>query len=66
MNKKIILIVEDNPTDEFLAKRALMKINSDYKVEVAHDGVEALDYLFNQEETSRWSDDLYRKSFYWT
>ena len=52
MNKKIILLVEDNPTDEFLAKRALMKIQADYKVEVAHDGVEALDYLFDQEGTS--------------
>ncbi len=46
MEEKIILLVEDNPTDEFLAKRALAKVKAAYKLEVAHDGVEALDYLF--------------------
>ena len=46
MNNKIILLVEDNPDDEALTLRALQKNNILNKVVVAHDGVEALDYLF--------------------
>jgi two-component system response regulator len=46
MNNKIILLVEDNPDDEELTLRALQKNNILNKVIVAHDGVEALDYLF--------------------
>ncbi len=43
---KIILLVEDNPDDEALTLRALKKNNIYNEVMVAHDGVEALDYLF--------------------
>ena len=46
MDKKIILLVEDNPDDELLAVRALKKCNIKNKIIVARDGVEALDYLF--------------------
>jgi two-component system response regulator len=46
MNDKIILLVEDNPDDEALTLRALQKNNIRNAVVVAHDGVEALDYLF--------------------
>ena len=46
MRDKIILLVEDNPDDELLTLRALRKNNVLNKVVVAHDGVEALDYLF--------------------
>jgi CheY-like chemotaxis protein len=41
-----ILLVEDNPDDEALTLRALQKNNIKNNVVVAHDGVEALDYLF--------------------
>jgi two-component system response regulator len=46
MNKKTILLVEDNANDEFLTLRALKKYNVANDVTVARDGVEALDYLF--------------------
>lgn len=41
-----ILLVEDNPDDEALTVRAFKKSNLSNDVVVAHDGVEALDYLF--------------------
>ena len=46
MQEKIILLVEDNPKDEALTLRALRKSNIGNRVDVARDGVEALDYLF--------------------
>jgi two-component system response regulator len=45
---KVILLVEDNPDDEALTVRALKKSNLVNEVVVAHDGVEALDYLFGE------------------
>ena len=41
-----ILLVEDNPDDELLTRRALKRSNVCNEVVVARDGVEALDYLF--------------------
>ncbi len=46
MDKKTILLVEDNPDDEILALRALKKNLISNEVVVARDGAEALDYLF--------------------
>ena len=46
MSDKTILLVEDNPNDELLALQALKKSKLVYKVDVAHDGNEVLDYLF--------------------
>ncbi|HWD92906.1 MAG TPA: response regulator [Verrucomicrobiae bacterium] len=46
MNRKTILLVEDNANDEYLTLRALKKYNVANDVVVARDGVEALDYLF--------------------
>ena len=46
MTDKVILLVEDNPDDELLTLRALRKNDVTGEVVVAHDGVEALDYLF--------------------
>lgn len=44
----VILLVEDNPDDEALTVRALKKNNIKNEVFVAHDGEEALDYLFSK------------------
>ena len=46
MDKKIILLVEDNPDDELLTIRALKENNIMNEMVVARDGSEALDYLF--------------------
>ena len=45
MEKKTILLVEDNPDDEALTLRALKKTNLANEVIVVRDGVEAWDFL---------------------
>ena len=45
MNDGSILLVEDNPDDVILTKRALKDANIVNEVIVARDGVEALEYL---------------------
>jgi two-component system, response regulator len=46
MENRFIMLVEDNPDDEVLTLRALKKNNISNDIFVAHDGVEALDFLF--------------------
>ncbi len=46
MIPKIILLVEDNPSDIGLTQRALAKSHITNKLVVTEDGQEALDYLF--------------------
>lgn len=43
---KVLLIVEDNPTDEKLTVRAFTKHNIANQIVVVRDGAEALDYMF--------------------
>jgi two-component system response regulator len=50
--KRIILLVEDNPDDEELTLMALKENNILNEVVVAHDGEEALEYLFG---TGKWA-----------
>jgi CheY-like chemotaxis protein len=45
MNIKTILLVEDNPDDIHLTKRALKKNNITSGLSVVNDGIQALDYL---------------------
>jgi two-component system response regulator len=46
MNEHVILLVEDNASDEELTLRAFKKANVSNKVIVTRDGAAALDYLF--------------------
>ena len=46
MKPKIILLVEDNPSDVGLTQRALAKSRISNEMVVTEDGQEALDYLF--------------------
>src|ERR1041385_1656730 len=46
MGNNMILLVEDNARDEALTLRALKKHNIANDVEVARDGVQALDFVF--------------------
>jgi two-component system, response regulator len=47
MNPRTILLVEDNPSDIGLTKRALEKSRIANELIVAEDGQEALEYLFD-------------------
>jgi two-component system, response regulator len=49
-DKKIILLVEDNPDDVNLTLRAFKKHTVNVEVTVVRDGSEALDYLFRQND----------------
>jgi two-component system response regulator len=48
MSERVILLVEDNQTDEELTLRALKKSNILNRVVVVRDGAEALDWLWRQ------------------
>jgi CheY-like chemotaxis protein len=52
LESKKILLVEDNPMDAELTKRALQKSNVNYGLIVAEDGVEALKYFFGEDGKS--------------
>ncbi len=58
MRKKFILLVEDNPDDEALTLRALRKDRILNEILVAHDGAEALDYLFGADLETRVMPEL--------
>src|SRR5664279_5802872 len=47
-HNKTILLVEDNPDDATLTLRAFKRNNMLNPIDVARDGIEALDFLFAQ------------------
>lgn len=49
-----ILLVEDNPDDEFLVLRALRKHKVSNRVHVVRDGEEALDFIFGRGNYAEW------------
>lgn len=51
MKNKVILLVEDNPEDVKLTRRAFQKSNVANELVVVNDGVEALRYLRNASTT---------------
>lgn len=59
MNSKTILLVEDNPSDVGLTRRALEKSHIANELAVAEDGQEALEYLFDVDPlTGLYLNDL--------
>jgi two-component system response regulator len=45
-NNPVILLAEDDPNDEDLIRLALREADCECSLEVVHDGVEVIDYLF--------------------
>jgi CheY-like chemotaxis protein len=58
MNHRTILLVEDNPDDELLTIRALRKSKMLNEIIVAHDGAEALAYLFGEKDSRQPMPEL--------
>src|SRR5215218_9600189 len=56
MPAKSILLVEDNPDDEELILRSLRKANIANAVTVAHDGAQAIEFLFGDGGRRRFND----------
>lgn len=46
MSNKTLLLIEDNPSDEKLTRRAFAKSGLGFDIAVVRDGAEALEYLF--------------------
>lgn len=59
MEKRIILLVEDNPGGEMLILRAFKMSNQDFDTVVVRDGAEALDYVFGTGEFAGRSPDAF-------
>jgi two-component system, response regulator len=57
LESKKILLVEDNPRDVELTRRALQKSNITNGLMVAEDGVEALKYFFGEDGKSGCSSE---------
>lgn len=58
MKQRLVMLVDDNPDDVVLAQRAFSKCGVSSKMLTAHDGVEALQYLFGEGEGSERSSAM--------
>jgi len=52
MGNKKILLVEDNPNDVELTKRALQKAHTNSELIIAGDGIEAVKYFFGEHDNN--------------
>ncbi len=66
MKNKVILLVEDNPSDIKLTKRALEQNQITNELIVAEDGEEALDYLLAPANMQAGTSGLSRLWCCWT
>lgn len=48
MEEKLILLVEDDPDDEYVTVRTIKQCKVKNRIDVTHDGDEATDYLFRK------------------
>jgi two-component system, response regulator len=58
MSNKSLLLVEDNPSDEKLTRRAFAKSGVSFEVFVVRDGAEALEYLLGTQRGSETASRL--------
>lgn len=58
MSNKTLLLVEDNPSDEKLTRRAFGKSGVSFDFVVTRDGAEALDYLFRTGRYAEGSSEI--------
>lgn len=59
MNNKIqILLAEDTPSDVRLIQEALKRTNLKYELNIVNDGVEAMEYLHKQKDSSQRLPDI--------
>lgn len=58
MNKKSILLVEDDYLDVISVQRMLSKLNAECQLYVAHNGVDALEYLNGSERREKILPDV--------
>lgn len=58
MNKKTILLVEDDYLDVMSVQRTLQKLNAEHNLYVAHNGVDALEFLNGSERREKILPDI--------
>lgn len=58
VQRKRILLVEDNPNDELLTKMALERSLPEIEIDVARDGHEVIDYFFGQNNSEHPTPNL--------
>ncbi|HEY1024230.1 MAG TPA: response regulator [Sphingobacteriaceae bacterium] len=58
MNKKVILLVEDDELDVISVERSLKKLNEEYELKTAFNGIEALEILSQTDRAGEALPDI--------